>query len=318
MKLFVDYELNNPNKASTGKGKFLLHLIPELEKLGIECKLEPNGCDVHLGISWFNTETNLPKVLRVDGLSFDKSPEAFEHSLKKSRKSVKKANAIIWQSKFCRKMLSQLFDTYGKRETVIFNGGNKTSFGFPDPTTLYKRNVLLSAHWYKKGHERTSKRLKESLEIIQEYIRNRKDVCFWIAGETNYRHNHPQVVNLGHISQPELDKYINVCNCMLCLAYYDWCPNSVVEALCGGLPVICSNNSGVAEIVGENGGTVLDLDKPLELNDMYLYKKHPPRVDREKVFKALDYYCANRIRVYKPELHIENIAKQYKQFLETI
>jgi len=315
MKIFIDYELDNPRKASTGKGKFLSLLIPELGKLGVESSTYPKGCDVHLGISWFNTDTDLPKVLRIDGLSFDKAPAAISHSMKKAKKSVKIAGAIIWQSNFCKKILSQLFDVSGKREKVIFNGAQCDI----ECTTLYnvryKKNVVLSAHWYKNGHERTNKRLKETIDIIYKYIKQREDVRFIILGETNYKSNNLQIMMPGHLTNNVMFANFGIANCMLYLAYYDWCPNSVVEALCVGVPVICSNNSGIAEIVGTNGGTILDLDKELELKDLYLYKKHPPPVDHEKVFKALDYYCENKIRINKPELHIENIAKQYKEFL---
>lgn len=313
MKLFIDYELENPNKASTGKGKFLSRLIPELEKLGVECKIHPKGCDVHLGISWFNTKTDLPKVLRVDGLSFDKSPEAFGHSLKKAKRSIKMTDAIIWQSAFCRKMLSDFIGATGKKETIIFNG----SSGLSVPKIDYNA-VIMSAHWYKKGHERTNKRLKEMLEIATFYVSKNDRAIFYIAGETNYKSQHNRIKVLGHIPQNELNYCLSISNCMLYLTFYDWAPNSVVEALCMGIPVICSNNSGVAELVGNNGGTILNLDRELELKDLYLYKKHPPAIDHDEVFKALDYYLEDRKFVYKPELHIENIAKQYKEYIKCV
>ena len=43
----------------------------------------------------------------------------------------------------------------------------------------------------------------------------------------------------------------------------DWCPNAVVEALAAGVPVICSNHGGGAELVRDRGCVLaLDTEEP--------------------------------------------------------
>ena len=52
---------------------------------------------------------------------------------------------------------------------------------------------------------------------------------------------------------------MNIAN-QLHLCHIDSCPNIVIEGLCCGLNVLCSNLGGTQEIVGENG-VVLRADK---------------------------------------------------------
>lgn len=312
MKVYVDFSLNG-----TGKSKFIERLIPALEKIDVICSFNPKGCDVGLGVAWQNSRSKgMPYVLRMDGVSFEKGKKYVEHVYPKIKDSIKNANSIIWQSAFCKRILGELFGVKeSKKQYIIFNGANPEAYKkIPTISCVYPRRIIMSAHWYKKGKERTSKRLREMLEIVEEHCSNRSDTCAWVAGETNLKSPSDKVFMLGHLPEGLLRSYLASSTIMLYLAQYDWCPNAVVESLVAGTPVICSNNSGVAEIVGEDGGVALPIDEELNLADLY----HPPaKMPKSYVLETLD--IMGSYRVFKPELFIDNIAQQYKQvFLETL
>ena len=102
---------------------------------------------------------------------------------------------------------------------------------------------------------------------------------------------------------------------MLNLSYYDWCPNAVVEGLCAGLPVICNNSSGAAELLGSNSIVVqVDKDPVAKYRD----RDKPPKVDALKVADAVVNVLHNSKKQYSPIVDIQNIAIQYKKAFEEI
>ena len=309
IKLFIDHNLD-----SSGKGKFLTRLVPELEKLGVKITNYKDS-NVVLGVNKYRTGVSKDKhrtikdkkkrILRVDGIHL-LNTKRNRWANRVVKEDGMRSDAIIWQTKFCRDMWYGIMKMKCKREYVIFNGAEKINDRLPVITSC-TQNVLMCAKWLKG---RDNKRLPEMLQIADEYTKINKDVCFWVAGEYFIKPpKNDRIVMLGRIEERELQRYILMCNCMLFLAHYDWCPNSVVEAEVRGCPVIASNNSGVAEIAS----IILDLDKPIKPKMMKKYK--PPPVDHKKVFEAINNALVipdTLINILqKEELLIENTAKQY-------
>jgi len=115
MRVFWQYDPND-----TGKGKFTKRLLPELEKLGVKIKYRPDHCDLTISYTRFRKESgNLPKVLRVDGV----------HMIRGKRwvarddfiiKSINKADAVIWQSSFCKRIITEMYPARPKKDFIIF------------------------------------------------------------------------------------------------------------------------------------------------------------------------------------------------------
>ena len=100
---------------------------------------------------------------------------------------------------------------------------------------------------------------------------------------------------------------------LLHLAWLDHCPNTVVEAISQGCPVICTDSGGTADLVGTNGIVIpesraynfelTDYDNPYELDLDYL--------------RSVDW--TREIVVDNSYLDIGDVAKKYERvFLETI
>jgi glycosyltransferase involved in cell wall biosynthesis len=223
MKVFIDYKLNE-----SGKSKFLKRLIPALKKIGVECRFKQKGCDVALGISWWHTKTKLPKVLRVDGIYLN-SGKKEKYRNGKVRTAIKKADHVIYQSKFAKKTVNKRLKVNPKC-SVIYNGADPEYY---DSAVCYdnphETNYLMCARWGNRKH----KRLKDHIR----YAENHPDIHFYLAGETD-RRTPENVTKLGWVRDIELRRYQKTCSHLVYLADTDWCPSGVIEAILAGCEVI--------------------------------------------------------------------------------
>lgn len=311
MKVFLQYQ---PNE--TGKGKFLSRLIPELAALGVECQYERKGADVTLSLTRFRKDSgDMPKVLRVDGIHLVRSKEALWRN-KLVSESVKMADVVIWQSEFCRRVGGGILKQHPRRNYVIHNAAPQPDvyFQLEGYTCLHgsaQKVVALAAKWdYADGKPRAHKRLHAQAEFADWYAKFNPGVEFRIYGKTRDRPcEGPQVRYLGHLADEELQKHLCAADMFLYLPYYDWMPNSVVEAMACGLPVIASNNGGHAEVADVVVRT--DVELPAEM----MAKDRVPGFAFPEVGKVLD--GVHRSTAAGRQLEtIQDVARKYKKALE--
>lgn len=300
MKIFIEYEKGN----QSGKGHFIERLARQWDKMGIPYSYESKGCDVRLALIKFRTECNLPTVLRLDGAHNEAHMNEKKQVWKNTLCSgfIKKSKAVIWQTEFCRKMGHIVFHNKPKKEYVIFNGADPDEFLPREP----KLDVVISAYWKERPH----KRLKEMIDVAVVYTKQHPEVRFHVLGDAPYKIDNPNIIYHGHVDLDKMKIIFSKCKCMLNICYADWCPNAVVEALVAGLPVICTANHGVSEIV-KNSGIIVDIDDPIDKKHFYRAMNKPIK-NIQPVYDALDQILFTDFIFPKPEhLYIENIAKQY-------
>jgi len=318
MKIFIEYDLNN----ESGKGKFIQRLTKEWDKIGVEYSDKPDGCDVRLAITRYRTDWKGKTVIRIDGAHAEFNANNAKDAKKETKKlawknsltakDIKHSDAVIWQSEFCKRMGHIVFGVKPKKEYVIFNGDNPENYKKIIKNDGKKR-VVISARWKNRLH----KRLKEMLEIANEYLKAHSDVLFHIIGENDVKYEkHPNIIMHGQIGKEDITRILCESDCMLNLAYFDWCPNAVVEALVAGVPVICCSGSGVAEIV-KGSGIILDLDKPIPTD--LCRACFPPKFEYVPVYNALDSILYGQKEFALPEhLYIGKIARQYLSVFEGV
>ena len=297
MKIFIAYE---PNES--GKGKFIGRLIREWDRAGVEYSFKQEGCDVALGLTkWrIKIDKGMPKVLRMDGIHLKKDPRSKWRN-NKARESIKKSDAVIWQSKFAKKIVMKWLKVSPKKSAIIYNGDNPAEYldVLPMPKSDYK-DVLMSAKWFSR-EQRKSKKLWLHLDVMTEYARINPSTPFWLAGDTgNIMPKHPNLTVLGKIKDVELKRYIKMADCLLYLAHPDWCPNQVVESIVAGTPVVCLPGSGTEELVREGGGLVCKSD------------------DVAEIIGTLDMVLEIGEKAHKPSLWIDSVAKQYYDVIEEV
>jgi len=311
MNVFLQYEMNE-----TGKGLFLARLEPELKKLDVYLKTSPKGCDLTLSLtSWRKESGKLPRVLRLDGVHMVQGKRIGWRNDQIS-KGIKKSDVAIWQSRFCKRIVGGMLGK-PKKNFVIFNGMNPDEFSQVDPIrSPYPRNIMMLAKWdYKDKTPRKHKRLKEAAKIARDYTAIDPQACFWIVGNTKERRYESERIRYtGWLEIEETKRYMKMCDVGVYPAWFDWCPNSVVESISAGQYMIVSNNGGQAELV-EEYGKVVDVDKPM--TPQALKRMHVPEIDRSKFVNAIaEFYFVKPQRSFNPALHISRIARKYKEAFE--
>ena len=133
MKVFIEYVSD-----ISGKSKFINRLIPALGKLGVTIHSSPIGCDVALGLNRWKSKIRIPKVLRIDNIKKSK----YRNDL--MRRSVKKSDAVIFQSEYAKKLVFKKLKIVPNKYYVIHNG---------DDPNEYKDIIDINDEVRKRGSE---------------------------------------------------------------------------------------------------------------------------------------------------------------------
>lgn len=316
MKLFIQYKLKG-----CGKSKFLLRLIPELEKLGVECSFESDKPDVALILTRFRKDVpKCPKVVRIDGIPILKDKRTRWVIKKKIGSHVNKCQAIIYQSYFSQYMVNGIMMPKVKRQYVIWNGVSPEEFNVEPVRSEYNRNVIISSKWY-SGEDRPWKRLREMWEVAVNYVSTRSsNTCFWIIGETNGVEKswpvHDRIKFIGRLDTKKLNRYLKMGDIMLHLSWFSWCDNNLIEAIHAGCYPITNNVGGNPEFTRDCGGMVLEIDEPIRNKRMK--KNTPPKFDIDVVMNGIDEVFRKRPVTIVEPVHIKNIAQQYYKVFKKV
>jgi len=297
--------LDNVNMGSTsGPNSFAKRLAMGLIETGHEVELyDGRNADVSIV---FIEPTGRPlanKVIqRLDGIWF--SPSEFETKNSAIKQMYENADGVIWQSEFDKGMTTKWWG-HPRSGTVIRNGINAPQikkFQIPVLEQLrqqYEMLFVCSANWHPQ------KRLSTNINLYR-HLRN-----FYSSAALIVLGSNPTKVADPHIfyadSQPHdvCLEIFSASNWMLHTAWLDHCPNTVVEALSQGTPVICSEHGGTKELV-QGYGIVLkenseynfelaDYDKPPVLDVGQIVEKLPTK---ESLSSSIDVSMSRCLKEY--------------------
>ena len=246
-------------------------------------------------------------ILRLDGLYFDSANTLGDSDRKNRpiRRAYRKADGLIFQSEFDRRLFKVFMDEASCPDIIIPNGapeiftpkGGGFDYGF-------KKTLLCSAFW------RAHKRLDCIIKGFIEY--GNIDTGLVVLGEVAKRPiEHPRIKYMGHISPNALPQYLRGADAFIHLSWLDHCPNTVVEAICCGLPVLCTHNGGTKELVKDNG-IVMKCESDYDFKRVDLY--NPPKCDNKIVAAGIEKILAWNKPVDSSELHMDSIASRYVEF----
>jgi hypothetical protein len=255
--------------SSSGPNGFASKLNDEFYNFGVEVVKGVDESDVRLCFIKSIFEKDIPIVQRLDGISFNSSFD-FEKANRATKKTYEKAEAVIIQSEFDKKIINNFFGTR-ESQFVINNGTSFSKIAEINPTDNYKKfdNVWSSSSCWKG---RPHKRLSENVRYFKEN-RGPND-CLVIMGENGKAEDFgDEVFILGHVTWEKMISVMKVSKYFVHLALVDHCPNVVVDAKSCGCRIVCSSMSGTEEISGTDAivveeGFLWDFSTPFD------YTKH--------------------------------------------
>jgi len=289
---------------------------PYWKKWGVKTTNNPSKAHVHLA-NVRGTPRGLPMVQRLDGIYYD-SATPFKSRNSAISATHAFASGVIYQSEYCK----QAGEYYLKKRKgpyrVIYNGIEP---GWAGPRKPSKDPlIVVSAKW------RRHKRLPEILKLFKDYLKKYPKATLVVMGDLRGSENpavHKNVKYTGHISHDQMKQYFQKATFSLHLSKRDACPNSTVEAIGAGVPVITTNACG--------GGTEMCRMTPncyVVEGDDFTIKPVPHYSDKynilspklhndilETMFQATE----ERKDTEMPEiLTAQYMAKQYLQFLNEV
>lgn len=126
---------------------------------------------------------------------------------------------------------------------------------------------------------------------------------------------------IGHIPPTEIAPWYRTADICLFFSWLDNCPNTVVESLGCGVPVISTNQGGTRELIEKtNGGIVVKADPPFQFEPVDLY--HPPAPAKNALIQAVmtmaEHHNEFAAAINRRVIDIDDVAQRYVDFAENI
>ena len=303
--------------GSRGRGIFLSKLFNELKISNVtvtDCPEERH--DISLHIAKIRIKTHSKKILRIDGVPHGK--DSCKKYNEKLISNFHEFDGVIYQSKFTKRLVDRYLGEFKKKSKIIYNGSPLNYYNVENAEKEYKYNFVCIARW------RIVKRLEDIIESF--LLADLEDSCLFVVGdleknsisdENMERYNEIENIKfLGKIDNKRLGYYFAICDACIHLCWTDCCPNTVIESLTSGCPVICNNIGGTPELVSLAGGIICDIDQEYDLEPVVMF--NIPKIDRSKVAEAIIKSTEKKIIVDGRCFDIKNIAKQYLDFFHEI
>jgi glycosyltransferase involved in cell wall biosynthesis len=182
------------------------------------------------------------------------------------------AHHVFWQSSFCRMCADRFLGERDGPGEVLFNAVDTGRFA-PRPTkTGGPFTFLLTG----KLQAHLAYRLEDSVAGLAAARASGLDAELHVAGildagardaldSAARRHGiAPNVRILGAYTQADAPAIYNAADAYVMTKHADPCPNTVIEAMACGLPIVYVASGGVPELVGPDVGAGVDADDDWE------------------------------------------------------
>jgi glycosyltransferase involved in cell wall biosynthesis len=290
-------------RLDSGKHKFLNRLSKEIVNMG--CQIVDDNADILLHIGRNIKGKSAKKIImRVDGLILNLA-QPYEKNNRKILKYINRSDAVIYQGDFCRDAYEKFLGVK-KKNICIHNGADPSEFLKRDVTNYF----FTYCRW--RPHKRHRNICKGFINAIEKGL----DSVLYIGGEVDQKEriDHPKINYLGWMPPDEIKACLGHAIATIHLSWLDWCPNSMVESIMAGCPIVYSDSGGSKEI-GKFGGIPIH-DTQWDFTPTLLYE--PPWINGNTIADALIEMKGKKFDVDREALSINNIAKKYVSFFREV
>ena len=243
--------------------------------------------------------------------------------------TISQVNKIVFQSHISRFMHESLLsvDFSNHQCTVIPNGVSPRLFTCSRTKSLQvATNFVCVANPF-----RAPKRLRAILNLVDAVTMFISQPVLHIVGylpqeilkSLSLNTRKFKIVFHNSVAHQDLPQLLAKMHIMLHLSSFEACPNSVIEGLMCGLPVVCPTNTGTAELISKYAPHWA-VNENLKMNFIDLDPKVSPFSNISDyvstVLHILDDYSANSTLAHSiaiKEYDIHQIAAKYISFLDS-
>lgn len=296
-------------KRSGGPAVFMDRLFSYLEEREL-IRVVDSSPDIYFANVWLDEEIphGAKLVFRAASAYYNRWERKRSGLNKKIANSVLLANHVIYQSKFSRILITKILNVDAKNSSTIHNGFDTSKYKDVKPISFDKKRVFVAcSNWTSAA--------KRGLEIISCFKESAiKDSLLIIIGPGLPTSISGNVMIVGAKSMEEISAYLKARPYFIHISYVEACPNSVIEALCFGCPVVCNNIGGTPEIV-QTSGLIAPCDADFEFRRTKVdinvrFKKH--------LISAMRNICSRKWKIDRRDLSMENCAKKYMKVFRSV
>lgn len=282
-------------KKSGGPGIFMNRLLSYMQDKDM-VRVVDAGADIYFSTVLGKPPKGMRFVYRAAAAYYDTIHQKKRHGFNlKIAKLVKRADFVIYQSKFAKKMVESILRVKAKKSTIICNGVKSClpTSGDRDPLLF-----VASANWSVPG--------KRGKHIIKSFKKAAVPGSRLIMLGSGVKNKSSRIRCWGRVSFEKIAKVLSCSPTFIHLCYAEACPNAVIEALSFGCPVICNNIGATPEIVGDSG-IIVKCDKP------FVFRRRPVnlKIKTDRVAKAIRDSVHKEWKVDRPDLQLSISAEKY-------
>ncbi len=306
MKIAVNTDLN---RRVAGPLVFSKRLFERLEAMGVRIVERNQKPDVYFAIISYNrwlAPRGAKNVLRLDGIYWNGNDPKDIAKNKAIFKSARHADGVVFQSDFCLRCCTAQGVTPNSH-TVIFNGIDQAAIAAIEPADLDHAPAMVAcAEW------RVTKRPQS---ICRGFLAaDVPHTLYMIGPKPDDAIEHERIVWTGPLAPTESLAITRAATHAIHLAKFDPCPNTVVEQLSCGLPVLHTANGGTPELVGDRG-VMMPVDRDWD----YAVSTAPiDNLDPASVAEHIQQLAA--MPRHDPPAHLDlgPVAQQYHDYFQKI
>ena len=180
------------------------------------------------------------------------------------------ADYVFWQSEFCRRAADRFLGERGGTGEILYNAVDTERF---HPAHSHEDDRPFTFLITGKIDTHLFYRIEASLRGLAEArargLEVRLTIAGWLSPEAQFmtdelaRHlgNAEAVSTIGPYTQEQAPEIYQSADAYLMFKHNDPCPNTVIEALASGLPVLYSDSGGVPELAGPEAGIGLPVEE---------------------------------------------------------
>jgi len=181
-----------------------------------------------------------------------------------------RADYVFWQSEFCRRSADRFLGAREGAGEVLFNAVDLDQFSPLEKLSVRPFTFLLTGKISVALNYRVKSTISGLALARQAGTDVKLKISGWLQDPASIRlmaqkygvSDYVQIT--GAYSQAEAPSIYQAADAYIMTKYLDPCPNTVIEALACGLPVLYSSIVGVPELVGKNAGIGLEVPENFE------------------------------------------------------